>query len=122
MAQYSGLERKVAFILTKFPRLKSKVKRFYQRLNYLIYKKNYCFKSEYNIKKITLNNKESYFGYYDKSPINSTNEYIIFQSTNIDTKIMPDPKVPVDIVAYDVVNDSYEVVGQRAMLTTGNRV
>ena len=112
MAQYSGFERKVAFILTKFPWLKSGVKKLYQRINYLRYKKNYNFKSDYGINKIALENKEAYFGYYDKSPIYSTNEYIIFQSTNIDTKTMPDPKVPVDMVVYDIVNDNYEVVGQ----------
>lgn len=112
MAQYSGFERKIAFILTKFPGLKSGVKKIYQRLNYLRYKKNYSFKSDYSIKKIGLENKESYFGYYDKSPINSTNEYIIFQSTNVNTKNMPDTKIPVDMVVYDVVNDSYEIAGQ----------
>ncbi|KAB7887404.1 glycosyl transferase [Poseidonibacter ostreae] len=112
MSQYSGFERKIAFILTKFPGLKSGVKKLYQRVNYLRYKKNYNFKSDYSIKRLALKNKESYFGYYDKSPINSTNEYIIFQSTNIDTKSMPDPKIPVDMVVYNVEHDSYEVVGE----------
>jgi len=112
MAQYSKLERKIAFILTKFPGLKSGVKKLYQRVNYLRYKKSHSFSSNYSIKRLGLENKESYFGYYDKSPINSTNEYIIFQSTNIDTKTMPNPKVPVDMVVYDMLNDSYEAVGQ----------
>lgn len=112
MAQYSRFERKIAFVLTKFPGLKPRIKKIYQRVNYLRYKKSYIFKSAYSIKKIALENKESYFGYYDKSPINSTNEYIIFQSTNISTKTMPEPKLPVDMVIYDVLNDSYKVVGK----------
>lgn len=111
-SQYSGFERKIAFILTKFPGLKLSIKKLYQRLNYIRYKKNYNFKSDYKVTKIALENKESYFGYYDKSPINKTNEYIIFQSTNISTTNMPDPKVPVDMVVYDLVKDEYETIGQ----------
>jgi len=112
MAQYSGFERKIAFILTKFPWIKSGVKKVYQKLNYLRYKKIYTFKSDYSIKKIGLKNKESYFGYYDKSPINKTNEYIIFQSTNIDTTTMPNPNIPVDMIVYDIANENYERIGQ----------
>ena len=112
MAQYSKFERRIAFILTKFPGLKSGIKKLYQRLNYIRYKKSYSFKSDYSIKKIAIGNKESYFGYYDKSPINSTNEYIIFQSANVYTSDMPDRNVPVDMVVYNVKNDSYTVVGQ----------
>lgn len=112
MAQYSGFERKIAFILTKFPSLKATVKKSYQRLNYLRYKKNYAFKSEYVVSRLGLENKESYFGYYDKSPINATNEYIILQSTNSTTTAMPNVQVPVDMVLYDVNNDSYEIIGK----------
>ena len=72
-SNYSTFERKIAFVLTNFPGLKAGIKKLYQRLNFLRYKKTYSFKSDYHIKKIGLKNKESYFGYYDKSPINSTN-------------------------------------------------
>lgn len=112
MAQYSGFERKVAFILTKFPGLKAGVKKSYQRLNFLRYKKTYSFKCKYVIKRIGLEDKESYFGYYDKSPINSTNEYVIFQTTNCETTNTPDSNMPVDLVLYDVDNGSYEIIGQ----------
>lgn len=112
MAQYSKLERRLSSILTKFPRLKAGVKKLYQRLNYIRYKKSYSFKSNYSIKTIAIGNKESFFGYYDKSPMNSTNEYIIFQSPDVYTSNIPDRNVPVDIVVYDVKNDSYVIVGQ----------
>lgn len=111
MAQYSGFERKIAFILTKFPGIKSGIKKAYQRINFLRYKKSYAFKSEYPIKCLKLENKESYFGYYDKSPMNIINEYIIFQSTNSETTLMPKIKKPVDIVLYDVNKEQYEIVG-----------
>jgi len=86
MSQYSGFERKIAFVLTQFPGLKLAIKKVYQRLNYMRYKKDFSFKSDYNLTKITYDDKESFFGYYDKSPMNSSNEYIIFQSSNVDTK------------------------------------
>ena len=110
MSQYSGLERKIAFMLTKFPAVKLAIKKIYQKLNYIRYKKNYSFKSDYKLTKLTYQDKESFFGYYDKSPINKTNEYIIFQTSNISTKKMPDANVAVDLILYDVKNNSYEVI------------
>lgn len=110
--KYNKLERKIAFILTKFPGLKLAIKKVYQRLNYLRYKKNYYFKSDYKITKLTYENKESFFGYYDKSPINISNEYIIFQTSNTDTKKLPNPNVPVDLVLYDIKNDKYEIIDE----------
>ena len=111
MAQYSRSERKIAFILAKFPGLKSVIKKLYQRINFFRYKKSYTFKSEYPIKCLALKNKESYFGYYDKSPINITNEYVIFHSTTSATTLMPNIKKSVDIVLYDVKKEQYETVG-----------
>ena len=109
---YSNIEKKIALLLIQFPQLKSNIKKIYQKINYIIYKKPYNFKSGYKIQRLSLDNKESYFGYYDKSPINSTNEYIIFQSTNINTKNIPDPTVPVDIVLYNVIHKTYEIAGK----------
>ena len=110
MSEYSGLERKIAFVLTKFPAVKLAIKKVYQRLNYMRYKKDYSFKSAYKLTKFTYEDKESFFGYYDKSPMNSTNEYIIFQASNIDSRKLPDPNIAVDMVVYDIQNDIYEVV------------
>jgi len=108
--QYSGFERKIAFLLTKFPGVKLAIKKIYQRINYIRYKKDYNIKNSYPIKNISLENKESFFGYYDKSPINQTNEYIIFHSSNISTKGLPDPKTAVDIVLYDIQNNTYTII------------
>jgi hypothetical protein len=110
MSEYSGLERKIAFVLIQFPGLKLAIKKAYQRLNYMRYKKDYTFKSDYKLTKLMYEDKESFFGYYDKSPMNSSNEYIIFQASNVDTKKLPDVNVAVDMVVYDIKNDSYEVV------------
>lgn len=111
MNSYNKIEQKVAHIFSKFPKVKSSIKKPYQKLNYIRYKKNYNYRSDYPIKKISLSSKESFFGYYDKSPLNSTNEYVIFHSANMDTKNTPDPEIPLDIILYDVGNDNYEIVG-----------
>ena len=109
---YSRFERKIAFLLTRFPGVKLAIKKIYQRISYTRYKKDYNIKSSYSINFFSLENKESFFGYYDKSPINCTNEYIVFHSSNINTKGLPDPKIAVDIVLYDIQNDSYKIVDQ----------
>jgi len=110
--QYNRLERVIAYILSKSPRLKLFIKKNYQKLNYQLYKKNYNYKSKFQIKKFSYNKKESFFGYYDKSPINKTNEYIIFHSSNISTKNLPNPKVPVNIVLYDLKKGEYKKIDE----------
>lgn len=108
--RYTKMERMAALVLSKFPGLKLAIKKMYQKLNYIKYKTDYTFISEYKIKCISLNEDESFFGYYDKSPLNLTNEYIIFQSTNSDTKKLPDNNSPVDLVLYNLRNETCEVI------------
>lgn len=110
-AQFGSFERRIAFVLTKFPKLKLFAKKSYQKINYIKHKKDYSFKSNYVIKRVALKGRESFFGYYDKSPINANNKFIVFQSPNSNTSDVPDPKVPLDIVLYDVERDHYAVVG-----------
>jgi len=112
MSQYNSFERKIALFISKFPMLKVLIKKIYQKINYIKYKKIYDFKSKYILKNFSLNNRESYFGYYDKSPLNLTNEYVVFQSSNINTKNIPDSQVPVDIAVYNIKNNNYELIGQ----------
>jgi hypothetical protein len=38
-SQYGGFEKKVAFMLATFPGVKSSIKKLYQKLNYIRYKK-----------------------------------------------------------------------------------
>lgn len=104
--QYSVKERMVATLLSKFPKIKQYVKLVYQRLNYIKYKKDYPFRCDYKISKISFENKESFFGYYDKSPISIRNEYIIFQSINHDTKNKPSDK-SIELLLYDIKNNIY---------------
>jgi hypothetical protein len=110
MSNYNFIERKLAFILSKFPKLKLYSKKLYQKLNYLIYKKKYNHQAKYALNKLSYNGCESFFGYYDKSPINKSNTYIIFQSTNTKTSELPDPNTAVDLILFDCMNDKYELI------------
>ncbi|WP_281950371.1 hypothetical protein [Nitrosophilus kaiyonis] len=108
--RYNKLERSIAYFLSKFPKFKLFVKKNYQKINYLINKKDYNYKSKYELKKITYLSKESFFGYYDKSPINKTNEFIIFHSSNTSTKQLPNPSIPIDIILYDIKNGKFKLI------------
>ncbi len=108
--QFNPSERKIAYLLDRYPYLKFIAKKIYQYFNFLIYKKQYFHKTKFPITRFSWRQKESFFGYYDKSPLNKTNEYLIFHSSNISTKQSPNPKIPVNIILYDVKNNRFEVI------------
>jgi hypothetical protein len=87
-------------LLNKFPRLKEIVKIVYEYLWYFYTKKKYRIKINSKILKISYNNEESFFGYYDKSPLNGNK--VLFYSTTNNTKNSPRPGSPIDICIYDI--------------------
>jgi hypothetical protein len=100
MKSYNNIERSLALMLSKFPRVKMFLKKVYQLINSFLYRKTYSEWTKYLLEEINIDNKETFFGYYDKSPINESNHFIIFHSTNIKTKNKPTPN-PINIVLYD---------------------
>ena len=96
--EFSPLERAIAHQLESHPRLKLKIKLMYQKISYFLNKKDYQYKSQYSISRIGDKNKETFFGYYDKSPENKTGEYIIYQETDYSTKKLPNPSKPIDVI------------------------
>ncbi len=98
MAQFTLFEKILARFLSRFPFLKKGIKRSYQTINFIIYRKKHAYKSKFPIVKIASGNKESFFGYYDNSPINESNEYILFHSVEKNgTKNVPDSTQPIKI-------------------------
>jgi Tol biopolymer transport system component len=73
---YNHLEKKIALLLSSFPSLKASVKDFYQKINYLIYKKQINYSSAFEISCVSVDDNESFFGYYDKSPWSSKGCYL----------------------------------------------
>lgn len=45
--------------------------------------------------------RETFFGYYDKSPLNPTGKYVLYHSSYYSTKKTPKPSKPIDLVVYD---------------------
>lgn len=88
MAFYGLIERKFARYIEKYPTLKKSIKYIYSGVVYLFSKKNYKYNSRYNIKQYGLD-QESFFGYYDKSPI-SNDGHILVHFSEIPTEKLPD--------------------------------
>lgn len=77
MSNYTLKEKMIAKTLSRFPFLKSKIKILYSLINYFLYKKkykillNYDKVQEFN-KVVNRTDDESFFGYYDKYPMNKS--------------------------------------------------
>ncbi len=112
MSSYSSRERIIAAFLSKFPGLKQRIKKIYQRLNYLIYKNNYDHKSLYPLKKYEFNNQETFFGYYDKSPLNEAGTHVVFQSTSYNSEKKTSPNIAIDIILHNVKENKSIKIGE----------
>lgn len=98
-----SIEQKVNYQLNKYPAIKKVVKRVYQVLMYSLSKK---VKSEGNIVRVSPNdpNHEYFFGYYDKSPWDATDRYMLCLKAN-DTWSDVSPKEVAEIILIDTTKD-----------------
>ncbi|KAA6334517.1 hypothetical protein EZS27_017169 [termite gut metagenome] len=109
MANFSSIERNLSMLLTKFPLSKQAIKRVYLFLNYLLFKKKYRFKIHNNsidkIEQVYLlkENEESFFGYYDKSPL--VDNKIISYISNFSTRKIPNNNISIKIVISSLFSD-----------------
>ncbi len=94
-----SLEQKINYQLNKVPGVKKVIKRVYQRTMYAISPK---VKSEGNIVRISPDDAahEYFFGYYDKSPWDVTDRYILCMRAN-NTWSDVSPKEKADILLID---------------------
>jgi len=93
-----SLEQKINYHLNKFPAVKKVIKRAYQLGMYAISPK---IKSEGNIECVSPDDgKEYFFGYYDKSPWDATQRYMLCMRAN-NTWSDVSPKEPADIILID---------------------
>ena len=94
-----SLEQKINYQLNKYPAVKKVIKRAYQTGMYAISKK---IKSEGNITRISPDdlNHEYFFGYYDKSPWDITDRYMLCMKAN-DTWSDVSPREKADILLID---------------------
>lgn len=94
-----GIEQKINYQLNKYPGVKKVIKRVYQRTMYTISPK---IKSEGNIVRISPddNSHEYFFGYYDKSPWDASDRYMLCLRAN-NTWSDVSPKEKADIILID---------------------
>lgn len=94
-----SLEQKINYQLNKYPAVKKRIKRAYQRTMYAISPK---VKSEGNITRVSPDDRhhEYFFGYYDKSPWDITDRYMLCMKAN-DTWSDVSPKESADILLID---------------------
>lgn len=101
---YHPIERKLARLLSSFPGIKRTIKYSYQWFNYILNKPKRPFETEFSLHELGEEHLESFFGYYDKSPLNATNEYAVFQQTRYATHLKPSAKKPVEVVLYHLAS------------------
>ncbi|TJZ60107.1 glycosyl transferase [Sphingobacterium olei] len=117
-SNYTLKERFIAKVLSNTPKIKRFVKRCYVSLNALIYRKAYVIKGFGEISEKDLRqtgsleaNEEFFFGYYDKSSINSIG-WVINHVTADNTKFERRPESNVEIVLTNIDTDEILKVGK----------
>lgn len=105
-----GIEQKINNVLNKVPAIKKIVKRAYQMTMYAVSPK---IKSEGQIIRITPEDDyEYFFGYYDKSPWDGSDRYMLCLRVKDTTKSVA-PKEAADIILIDTHNNnSYDVISK----------
>lgn len=99
MAQYNNIETAIARHLNRVPILKQFAKHIYSRLSYLANKKGYAYSTSANFISISLNDKASFFGYYDKTP-ESRDKKIVVCLTSDTTKSRPSSSSKIDVALF----------------------
>ena len=93
-----GIEQKINYQLNKYPGIKKAVKSVYQHLMYAISPK---IKSEGNIIRISPDDAEHeyFFGYYDKSPWDASDRYILcLRADNTWSDVSPKEKADILLI------------------------
>lgn len=102
---YGYIERRIGLLLRQFPFIRKYLKSMYQRTNFLIAPKKEIDYNRFIIKKIDYKNQETFFGYYDKSPVNISGDYILYHATEFDTSSKPRSDKPVQVVLREYRTD-----------------
>lgn len=98
-----SIEQRISSTLNNFPVIKKATKRAYQIAFCIISRKP---KFEGKIKRVTPNDEyEYFFGYYDKSPWDATDRYLLCLRAKNTTKSVA-PKEPADIILIDTQNNN----------------
>lgn len=70
----------------------------YRRARWILSRKPYRYRTAHPIRRIDPDAANSFFGYYDKCPLNPTQELLIYHTSGVRTFRAPNPSQPVTIV------------------------
>jgi len=98
MSKFNPIERYFARVLSRAPKLKLWVKLLYMRLSYCLYKTNDPIICE-NDMIVYDAESESFFGYYDKNPWNSSG-FVLAHLSSRNTRLLPSPNEAIQIALY----------------------
>ncbi|MDX3773641.1 glycosyl transferase [Chromatiaceae bacterium AAb-1] len=88
-SSFNPLERAIARILSRLPFIKRIAKRCYAVLVYLLKRKGYSMRLSEGVQALHHAGNNTFFGYYDKSPVNPESRFIIYQRVNAATSVQP---------------------------------
>jgi hypothetical protein len=94
---YNRTERYLGSVLRKFPGMRRFAKASYQSLSYLISRKMPVDYEAFVSAAMKVPGAETFFGYYDKSPVNSSGSHILFHISTRPTHRKPDPAEPIKV-------------------------
>ncbi len=108
--------RRIARLLTRIPYIKKHAKWFYLWVHQVLFfakiRKKLKSISLEELDFISYRGMSTFFGYYDKSPVNKEGEKLIFCASSLDTAKSPKPSQAIEIVSYDFETKSYQKIGQ----------
>jgi hypothetical protein len=100
-SSYSFSERFFATLLSRVPIIKKMMKAVYVRIMYLIYQKKEKSICAFDVKPVLNDEGETFFGYYDKSPISSLGQCLV-NVAETKTSKLSDTNSPIQIKVIDV--------------------
>ena len=110
MSSYNSLERTIARLLNNYPFVKKFSKLLYSRLVYLRNRKSYKSTSSRVVTAYSCDDVSTFFGYYDKSPVNSAG-LVLACLTKADTSKKPSVEQQVELAVFDVKGDVVLKIG-----------
>jgi len=110
MNKYNRNEKYLAVLLSNNPLIKNIIKKVYQHINFLLYKKKYRLKSKFKISEVDNSNLSSFFGYYDKSPENFSGTKVIYYRSNVNTINKPSEKDSIQIILKCLKTNTTKVI------------
>ncbi|WP_102533411.1 glycosyl transferase [Vibrio breoganii] len=119
---YGGLERAIARVLAHFPFVKKIAKSSYAKLMYMKHRKGYQFKSSKEVELVaSSSDKDTFFGYFDKSPMSSSGFTLVHRSLR-STSELPSEHDCVQLCVYDDLGNSiFELETQAYNWQQGSR-